>query len=175
MTQRQLDIRAGTYEPNTIQLDINHTVKIKKKGRHIGIYTLSGVERKKRGVSLPVEAWMLLQQHLPLINLTLQFVSGTVGVEVFEKNDGYNANIDYGSYNRTTNKNGYGSYNDNPSYDVVNYGEEAFKPDTGHASMPASIYEWKSALPIEQSCVQQQFQQQPPCGRAVGETPYYAC
>ena len=170
MTQRQLDIRAGTYEPNTIQLDLNHTVKIKKKGRHIGIYTLSGVERKKRGVSLPVEAWILLQQYLPLINLTLQFVSGTVGVEVFEKNDGYNSNIQYGPYN-ASNSNCYGACNDN---NVLNYGEEACKPDTGHQSMPASIYEWHAPLQIQQSCVQQQLKQQT-SDRAVGETSYYAC
>ena len=170
MTQRQLDIRAGTYEPNTILLDLNHSVKIKKKGRHIGIYTLSGVERKKRGVSLPVEAWILLQQHLPLINLTLQFVSGTVGVEVFEKNDGYNTNISYGSYNTSTN-NSHGAYNDS---NVLNYVEEACQPDARHQSKPASIYECHAPLQIQQSCVQQQFEQQA-CGRAVGETAYYAC
>jgi hypothetical protein len=84
MAQRQLDLRIPTYEPNTVPIGKRHIVEIRNKGRSIGIYTLSLLKNKKRGVSLPIEAWILLQQQLALINLNIQFASGTVGVDVLQ-------------------------------------------------------------------------------------------
>ena len=84
MTQRQLDLRIPTYEPNTVPIGKRHIVEIRNKGKSIGIYTLSRVNNKKRGVSLPIKSWILLQQQLPLINLNIQFASGTVGVDILQ-------------------------------------------------------------------------------------------
>ena len=84
MTQRQLDLRLPTYEPNTVPIGKRHIVEVRNKGRSVGIYTLSLAKNKKRGVSLPVEAWRVLEQQLALINLNIQFASGTVGVDILE-------------------------------------------------------------------------------------------
>ena len=84
MTQRQLDLMRPTYEPNIIPLGINHIVEIRKKGKAVGIYKLSAVSRKKRGLSLPLHIWRSLQNQLPIINLNLQFANGTVGVDILE-------------------------------------------------------------------------------------------
>ena len=84
MTQRQLDLRHPTYEANIVPLGINHIAEIRKKGKAVGIYKLTAVSRKKRGLSLPLHVWTSLQNQLPLINLNLQFANGTVGVDILE-------------------------------------------------------------------------------------------
>ena len=84
MAQRQLDIRAPTYQPNIIPIGRRHLVEIRQKGKAVGIYTLSLVNNKKRGVSLPLDVWFLLQEQLAIINLNIQFASGNVGVDVLE-------------------------------------------------------------------------------------------
>lgn len=84
MAQRQLDIRQPVYEPNIIPIGPRHLVEIRQKGTAIGIYTLSVINNKKRGVSLPIDVWRNLQEELSLINLNVAFASGTVGLDVFE-------------------------------------------------------------------------------------------
>ena len=84
MTQRQLDLRRATYEANIVPLGINHIAEIRKNGKAVGIYKLSAVSRKKRGLSLPLDVWTSLQNQLPLINLNLQFANGSVGVDILE-------------------------------------------------------------------------------------------
>jgi hypothetical protein len=84
MTQRQLDLSRPTYEANIIPLGISHIAEIRKKGTTLGIYKVSPVTQKKRGLSLPINVWTSLQNQAPIINLNLQFASGTVGVEVVE-------------------------------------------------------------------------------------------
>ena len=84
MTQRQLDICQPVYGANVIPIGPRHLVEIRKKGQAVGIYTLSIINSKKRGVSLPVEVWRVLQEQLGIINLNIQFASGTVGVDVLE-------------------------------------------------------------------------------------------
>lgn len=140
MTQRQLDLRAPSYEPNIIPLGLNHSLEIRNKGQKIGIYTLSGADRKKRGVSLPVEAWMVLQQQLPLINLNIQFATGTVGVDIFETTPVVHV--------------GYAEYKTD-LYDGLLYDEEAGKPDVRLESLPENIPQWHAPYPIQQPCVKQ--------------------
>ena len=84
MTQRQLDLSVASRDVNSIPLDINHEVEIREKGQVVGIYTLSGAERKKRGVSLPLESFIILQEQLPVINLKIQLASGTVGLDLVQ-------------------------------------------------------------------------------------------
>jgi hypothetical protein len=84
MAQRQLDISAASKDVNTVPLDINHEVEIREKGQVVGIYTLSGPERKKRGVALPLEAFIVLQEQLAVINLKIQLASGTLGLDIFQ-------------------------------------------------------------------------------------------
>ena len=84
MTQRQLDLSAASIDVNSIPLDLNHKVEIREKGQVVGIYTLSGPERKKRGVALPLEAFIVLQEQLSVINLKIQLASGTVGLDLVQ-------------------------------------------------------------------------------------------
>jgi hypothetical protein len=84
MTQRHLDLCRKANEPNVIPLGPRHVVEVRNKGTALGIYTLSAFTNKKRGVSLPLEDWITLQQKLPLINLNLQFASGTVGIDLLD-------------------------------------------------------------------------------------------
>jgi hypothetical protein len=84
MTQRQLDILRPVYEANVIPIGPRHLVEVRKKGTAIGIYTLSLPNNKKRGVSLPLDVWRVLQEQLCLINLNIEFASGTVGIDVLD-------------------------------------------------------------------------------------------
>jgi len=108
MAQRQLDIRHPVYEPNVIPIGPRHLVEIRQRGKVIGIYTLSLVNNKKRGVCLPLEVWYALQEQLTLINLNIQFATGTVGIDVFE-----------GLYTPTFN-NDVGAH----GYGICSYGDE---------------------------------------------------
>ena len=87
MTQRQLDISAATKAVNSVPLDLNHEVEIRENGQVVGIYTLSGPERKKRGVALPLEAFIVLQEQLAVINLKIQLASGTLGLDIVQPYD----------------------------------------------------------------------------------------
>jgi hypothetical protein len=80
MTQRQLDLSHPTYQANIIPLGVSHIAEIRKKGTTLGIYKVSPVTQKKRGLSLPINVWTSLQNQAAIINLNLQFASGTVGV-----------------------------------------------------------------------------------------------
>jgi hypothetical protein len=84
MTQRQLDLQTAARDVNSVLLDIDHKVEIREKGTVVGIYTLSGAERKKRGVALPLESFISLQKQLPVINLKIQLATGTVGLDLLE-------------------------------------------------------------------------------------------
>ena len=87
MTQKQLDIKAATKSVNSVRLDFNHEVEIRDKGQVVGIYTLSGPERKKRGVALPLESFITLQEQLALINFKIQLASGTLGLNIVQPYD----------------------------------------------------------------------------------------
>jgi hypothetical protein len=63
--------------PQHVYLGDTHVVEVKKGGLHIGIYLITPTSRR-RGVVLPLDVWLLLQQSLDTVNKGINTALGII-------------------------------------------------------------------------------------------------
>ena len=81
--------------PYHVYLGDKHVVEVKKGGQQIGIYLITPTARR-RGVVLPVEAWIALQNSVEVVNLAIGFSQGGLndGAEERLNQYGYGNRLD---------------------------------------------------------------------------------
>jgi len=84
--------RVAAY-PYHIYLSEKHVIEVKKGGQHIGIYLITRTNRR-RGVVLPLSAWIALQDFAGIVNLAIEYAKGTVFVDA--DGDGGSELVSYG-------------------------------------------------------------------------------